>query len=402
MKYKFFLAAAVCTVMLTACASDAADEQEISAASHTSESTDESEISAAEETTSPETCETSLTVSEMSDADVRNVRMIETGYSATFVIMKNNYLICSENLSDDMMEYEYILRLFNAETGRIEKEIEMPEGFSISEIIADTDGLCRVVLENFNRNSDVGDETGFKYKVAVVNDDLTCEFVEYGPKSISTDHYGRKLATWEYNLIDADSGEVLISGYNAEKENAAWYETKWQEYEFPVDENRFVYRTGGNECLPGFGVYDFTTGEARIAENSKDLLPFGVYDGKIYSAMSAWDGFGKNIYVTDIETMETELYMNARHHFHEANDELWHFMQSDGDIYLIAEKHSDGIFSRELYKVNSNGSGIEKIYTYPDSTEGIYFNHSALSGDDIIYSEYSRNDTRGVHIYEIG
>nr|MDE7289487.1 hypothetical protein [Oscillospiraceae bacterium] len=106
-----------------------------------------------------------------------------------------------------------------------------------------------------------------------------------------------------------DSGEVLVEGFN-DAETELGLASKWFDYKFQIDDDRFVYRTCGFESMPGFGYYDFTTGKAADFPDSEDFMPIGYHNGKIYAELTAWDGMCQGELRTfDTETLESKLFM---------------------------------------------------------------------------------------------
>ena len=231
----------------------------------------------------------------------------------------------------DYDTYEAVF--FDIKDGSEINRVRLPEDMWATTIFAGTDG----VLVNIMGNTDVNDSCDNTAEVVKIYDDYTVEIVEdASPADMSFEACGHKLSKWNYDIYCTDTEpEIIVAGipyvgdgYDPDFRN--------QYFEFELDDERFVYRSGGDESLPGFGIYDFGTGTATDVPDSKDLIPFGKKDNKIYSVKTAWDGFGSEIFVTDADTLETTALAD----FPEWNDgrtSIYFDMPQNGE-YIIAEK----------------------------------------------------------------
>ncbi len=391
----------LCTVVLSACGSDDTeiseettihtDTAEITVISQTDEKTEqETSVPAdgepvTESTTVTETTpvETSPVIEELSEDG--SVRLIEEIYGLPKI--SKGYLISyvtdrGDEVTNTTENVECTVKLHDVKTGEFVTEFPMPKGYKIEDIVVGGDGLCSVVLYCYSE--DDSSETGFshEYCAAYIHNDFSIGFAGYTAEAKVFNHYERKLAEFDMGIIDAVTEETLIEG-NKNEDN--YYANQWISYMFPIDENRFVYRIGGVECLPGFGIYDFSTGTAMDVPDSKDLIPFGVYDGKIYSAYSAWDGFGTDIYITDTETLETELYIDLDTEGVFNGYRLNHFMYN-GEIFILGEYQY-----AKLFKLTPDGAEI--VYEYPEKYYS-FFRTDIDTESGILYSNYA--------IHEVG
>lgn len=159
---------------------------------------------------------------------------------------------------------------------------------------------------------------------------------------------GRSITEMEYgNIIETDSGDLLLNavfyGYG-HKGNIIY------SYEFPIDENRFVYSMYGYEWCWGIGVYDFKTGAARDIPDTYNFSPLGVHGGKIYS-ICVGDGYAENvIYATDVNTLETtRLFEIAENDYADS-----YGMTPDGEfLFKAVEKENENTSEFILYSADT-------------------------------------------------
>lgn len=243
------------------------------------------------------------------------------------------------------------LRFYDIEKNELLGVVEVPDGWGTYEMIPDAgeDILCRYIVSCsvFNEESGAYDSD---YKTVTVRNDFSSDITNgYTVQDSAFEVCGHNIAERDPDIIDADSGEIIVAGKAAEDDYD--FSGTRQMYYFPVDENRFVYRTVGYESLPGFGIYDFSTGTATDVPDSKDLVPLGVHDGKIYSVKTAWDGFGKELFVTDAETLKTEFFMDCPLTL-EGNDFVEYAMPESGDYIALKYLPEDEGESAVLYGIN--------------------------------------------------
>ncbi len=179
------------------------------------------------------------------------------------------------------------------------------------------------------------------------------------------------------DITDADSGSVLVAGREAASDDD--FSGTRQTYCFPVDGNRFVYRTLGYERLPGFGIYDFSAGQATDIPNTNDLIPLGVHGSRIYSVKTAWDGYGTELYITDTETLETEFFMDCPITV-EANDYVEYAMPESGDFIAMKYRPEDGGSPAVLYSIDPDTKG----YVSENIPEDFKYYSLTRSGDAVL------------------
>lgn len=238
----------------------------------------------------------------------------DNGWSYNNLFFKDGILCLNYLMSSSDVAYseEYQLRFYNTEENKFLAAVDIPKGWRIDERLpAAEDGeLCRFALYHYIYSEDGDSVREIEQSVLTVRNDFSSDItggLTANDRAVSV--CGHNVTDWENDVIDADSGRVLVEGYDGASEYDL-YATS-QRYMFPIDENRFVYYTAGYERIPGFGIYDFSAGTATDVPNSNSLFPIGIHSGKVYSLKTEWDSFGcgDTIFVTDTETLETELFM---------------------------------------------------------------------------------------------
>ncbi|MBQ3161369.1 MAG: hypothetical protein IJC04_04505 [Oscillospiraceae bacterium] len=383
---KIIAIAALISVLMTGCSKQQPDETTInsvteSATETTAETSAETEnvtTIVTEPVTEAET--TNLTEQEQ---EKEQFRMVYTGDCwRTFNL--GNGIICVQS------EQLYFVNVY---TGEVENSVSVPDGFSrpIDRIVrGNGDVLAKVVCSEYDYS--VTPPT-YSADVLIVKDDYTCEAIYDGnPAAASFEACGHNITEWGFlDIVDTDSGEVIIPGYTQEGDEYGFY-TKRNWYGFDIDENRFVYRIGGYESIPGFGIYDFSTGTATTVPESRDLIPIGCHNGKIYSVKGAWDGWGKELYVTDIETLETEFFMDFAQKL-TVNQIVDYSMPESGE-FIVANKvyysNDNGVYSAALYRINPDTAEIEAVIEIPDEYE--CYNQGYLIDKSTFAVSYNKED----------
>lgn len=297
-----------------------------------------------------------------------------------------NYLMSS---SDVAYSEEYQLRFYDTEENKFLAAVDIPKGWGIDERLpAAEDGeLCRFALYHYIYSEDGGSVTEIKQSVMTVRNDFSSDIAEgLTAKDRAVSVCGHNVAEWENDVIDADSGEVLVEGYDGEGEYDL-YATS-QRYMFPIDESRFVYYTSGYERIPGFGIYDFSTNTATDVPDSNGLFPIGVHGGKIYSLKTEWDSFGHNdaVYVTDTEALETELFTENPVSA-ETEYTADYAMTENGSFIVIQFDPIDESLPAQLYLTDTDTNELT-VCDIPDEFRGC--NMSQTDGGELII--FNRKD----------
>ncbi|MCM1382617.1 MAG: SH3 domain-containing protein, partial [Muribaculaceae bacterium] len=319
-------------------------------------------------------------------------RLVDIG-SLYDTIRINDNLICSPKYiqNDEYWVSQINLDFIDINENKILGTVSLPTDFNISKIYAlEGNALVKIVSENYDYESD-----SYIIYVATVYDDFKLEIVE-DPliKDLCFERYGHKIVEWDNDVLCADNVlDIIVPGYS-DVNDVYGKNTKWQTYMFPIDKNRFVYRTNGYERIPGFGIYDFSTNVAKDVPNSDDLIPLeGVHNGKIYSVKSSWDGFGSEIYVTDINTLETKFFTDFP--FSSSDSEHFayvkYYMSKKGD-YILAVKDGYEV-DRAICLIDTDSAEIISTYDVPDE---LSFGGTGFFIDDtnVALAGYSNNNSK--------
>lgn len=212
------------------------------------------------------------------------------------------------------------------------------------------DVLCKIPLIRFNN-----DKLKSDYAVIWVYNDFTTELIEGDPREIFSFPAGsHNISDQPYDLFDADSDEIIVKGF-FDAETELGLASKWFDYKFPIDDDRFVYRICGFESMPGFGYYDFTTDKAADFPDSRNFMPIGHHNGKIYAELTAWDGMCQGELRTfDTDTLESKIFMPPN----QTSDKFTEYTMSPDGSFIIAN--------------DFDGSGINILRIIsPDSGENL-------------------------------
>lgn len=349
-------------VMLTGCTEERQAEETL--INSVTESTSETTVTIAETETGSVTTivtepvtEKETTVVTEQEQEKEQFRVVQTGDCWRFFSLGDG-IICV--LSE-------CLNFVDADTGEFLVSISIPDDLNtVGKVIKGSgDVLAKVICDGYDYSTT---PPTYYADAIIVKDNYVYETIRKCESAdISFEACGHNIAEWGLDIVDTDSGEVIVSGYTKEGDEYGFY-TQWNEYRFDIDENRFVYRIGGYESLPGYGIYDFSTGTATTVPESRDLLPIGCHNGKIYSVKGAWDGWGSELYVTDLETLESEFFMDFPYEL-SINQMLEYSMPESGE-FIVANKayYSDDndVYSAALYRINPDTAEIEAVIEIPD------------------------------------
>lgn len=236
---------------------------------------------------------------------------------------------CFRNDSDE-------IRFFDINDLTVKASIAAPEGWELANdftrpcIEGSGDVFCKIKLSRFDSEK-LQDE----YAVLIVRNDFTTELTEGEPREIFSFPAGsHNISDQMYDIFDADSGSIIVKGFE-DTETDLGFNSRMYDYNFSIDNDRFVYRICGFESMPGFGYYDFSAGEAVELADSRNFMPVGFYGGKIYAEEGAWDEMCQGeLYTFDIETAEKEHFMSSPAAI-ENNDYTEYYMPPNGE-YIIA------------------------------------------------------------------
>ncbi len=381
---KIIAMAALISVLMTGCSKQQPDETTINSVTESATETT-AETSAETENvttivTEPVTEAETTAVTEQEQAK-EQFRVVYTGNSwRMFTLDDAIFCVPSE-----------CFNFINADTGEFIVSISIPDDFNTIDKVVKGSGniLAKAICSEYDYSTT---PPTYYANAIIVNDDYTYETIyDCKPADISFEACGHNIAEWGIDIVDTDSGEVIVPGYTQEGDEYGFY-TQWNEYRFDIDENRFVYRIGGYESIPGFGIYDFSTGTATTVPESRDLLPIGCHNGKIYSVKGAWDGWGKELYVTDIETLETEFFMDFPYEL--SINQMLDYSMSESGEFIVANKvyysNDNGVYSAALYRINPDTAEIEAVIEIPDEYE--CYNQGYLIDKSTFAVSYNKED----------
>lgn len=377
MKTKIILTLVLSAMLLTGCnkETELIDDFETSGIPLPSQATQASETEGDTQYILGGETETSVSVNESDPEEAyENMRLIdieklnreiENG-SASINIKScfiNGSIICALcGAETEQGHIRDIMRFYNIESETVEKTIRINNSYDFEGFIGGNDDiLCKAKLTHYvSRNSVVFEE----YSVMTVKNDYSFEYSEYDRQTAALSRVGHNITQWYNDIIDADTEIKIVEGYESEGDGYRIETVRSQEYMFPIDENRFVYLTNGYEYTPCFGIYDFRTDTAADVPDSEDLTPIGVHGGKIYSALKPWGKSPSDIYVTDIETLETVKSIDAL-----ASEHCCYKMPESGDKIVYIHDPKGDEFQTVLGVADPDTGNIKKEYELPYGSE---------------------------------
>lgn len=300
MKTGLILSAAMAALMLSGCSKgteltdDIQNTREASAAADAAETKyapgGRTEAASSESETGPAETETEFKLDLPENMKLLDVSKYNGGYSGLGSLKGDIYC---EIAQSNMYFYD-----INKQT--LEAKIPLPKA-NKAFIKSDESCLCKIRSWDKNGND----------KIITVYRDYTYDTSDYTLESASFSVCGHNIAEYGYDIIDADKNtKILEGGVWNNQENFGY------KFLFEIDENRFVYQKAGDVHSFGFGIYDFETGSDVYFADTKEHIPFGFHNGKIYSDIVGYcpddpignlsDDVHNDIYVTDIETGEKQ------------------------------------------------------------------------------------------------
>lgn len=341
MKKKIITAMIFSAVLLTACSKEnppTETERETSAVSQSITAADEaetdSETAPAEETTVSEESDTfwdnfdkSKVSSDHFDCRIFSLEQFEKGYGRDWHVhggFVSKSVVC-EGYSDwgsDDITRNY-LRFINVDSETIEAEIELPEGFYLSNMShAESDDENTLAKAYIARE----EGEGYVYGIVTVYKDYTYDIV-----------MDDELYPWYYNyyLGIVDNGRLFDAVNNVEyfpdTDRSALYK-------FSIYENRFVYEISAGGERNNFGYYDIAAGKSAEFPDTADFFPVGYYDGKIYASLTTADSEGiGEIYSFDINTLEKKKFVAVHTDTDNDGEFINCFMSPTEAGYIAAE-----------------------------------------------------------------
>lgn len=283
-------------------------------------------------------------------------------------------IICSYDWSEESVTVNFT----DLDSGEIINSITLPEGIDTAdELYAGVGDVLAVCLNEYFDH----DAMQLRSRAVKIYSDNSTEMIDDPlPSDMAFESGGHTFAHVGIDLCCLDSGkpEVIVPGSTKEDDESGFY-TRSVLHRFPIDENRFVYRILGYESIPGFGIYDFSSGTYKEVPDSQDLLPLGTKGGMIYSVRTEWDGFGTNIYITDADTLETTFFMDFPYAL-DMNMIVNYVMPESGDyIAAICESAND----LYIYKIDTETKEISAECELPKegasySGMGIFYKNTLI------------------------
>lgn len=298
-----------------------------------------------------------------------NMTFVETGYWKDFSIL-GDYICCVE--PKDYIDLTSILKFYDINTGRLVSSVTMPEGTEVYAVYEGT-GDCLCTTSLYKVIEDKGG-TSRENSTAVIFTDFTCDIRQEAITELETAVWlgAFSIVKRGKNLVEGRSnGYVLVEGYE-EEGDLIGKKSRYPQYWFAMDDNRFVYRMTGYECIPGFGFYDFETATDTFIPDSENLIPIGCRDGKIYSYETVWSGRPQGLYATDTETLETVKITEEP--FEMGNrDRIEYHMPDNGEYILIyREWYTDEEYTDRhcaIYKADTETGKILEETVLPSELE---------------------------------
>lgn len=374
MRSKIFSALILSAMLLTACQKQELDTVTEQTAEQTA-ATSQAETEAPETTTtttvttSEAVAETTTTAAETVPPKIENiggdvtldieVKKLDNFYKADRNIARLIFFgdvaaISSYGGSDSRIFF------LDIDSETVKAEITLPDDWEFAWYYTYTKGsgdvLCRIKVLRYDY-----EKYENEYGVLVVRNDFSFEIIEDEPeKSLAVPVGSHNISDIPYNIYDADSGEIIVEGF-FDAETELVFASKWFDYKFPIDAERFVYRICGFECKPGFGYYDFAAGKAVNFPNSVDFTPVGVHDGKIYAEQSPWDGECQGeLYTFDIETLEKKHFMSSPAEADSEEDFRGYvtYAMPESGRYLAAERFNAMSGTTEFYIISPDSGEV--------------------------------------------
>lgn len=267
----------------------------------------------------------------------------------------------------------HTLKFVEISSGKTVGSAEIPSEWDFDGFINGSGFPLKVLLDRFNRETNE-----LESAVLTVYEDYSTEIAEADGYNTAFDYCGHKISEFGYNILDADRELTkIVKGVPARSDGD--FEAEGRIFSLPLDEDRFVYRRTGYECLPGFGIYDFAADSATDVPDSDNLIPLGIHGGKIYSYYSWWDGVPEGLYVTDTETLETELFTEMPVDF-EGYDYGTYYMPESGEYIALVKPPCYESMDSEIYIIDPDTAKVSHKYTIP--AEVGYLTSFFFAGND--------------------
>lgn len=270
------------------------------------------------------------------------------------------------------------ISFFDLDEPKFKGKVSSPEGWRFNWyynlIEGSGDILCTAGLYRYN------DEEQTEYAALVIRRDFSTEVVEEGYEKALAVPVGSRNISTPYDIIDADSGTVLVEGVYDDSPSGFGNISVWYDHKFAIDDDRFVYRACGIEWMPSFGYYDLNRGTAVDFPNSQNRVPVGCHNGKIYAKETWWDGNCQgDLYTFDLETLGSEHFMSSIVEFDDiagTSEYMEYYMPPSGE-YIV------GVYQKRNYENRVEDKTVVYIIS-SDSGAALSkceFNSSSISSE---------------------
>ncbi len=335
------------------------------------------------------------TVSDEPTQQAGDIKQISVEHSHMApVISDNKILLWNSDYDQEKDILHYYVNVYDM-SGELLKTLPFDEYNSIAEMKAGYgDVLCQLVLDEYYNPED---DTSVWCVVDIMSDYTCINRGEYTYDKYYTVHGEHKVGWEEFSLVDAETGEMLVEGVRGTN-GKHYFDRLNQHYICPIDENRFLYRTTGFESMPGFGIYDYSSGEATHFSDSIDQMQLGYYNGKIYSVATTWDGNGTEVYASDINTLETKFAYSVPFDASSINSSVYYKMSPDGSfIIMLLESYGEDRERNpiELYKVSTEDGNVLWQTVLPDDL--VFSSGISFVDNDTLMLLANGRDERGVY-----
>lgn len=269
-------------------------------------------------------------------------------------------LICAPQYNSNGVDYsgQADLNFIDVNTNEVVGTVSLPSGFRLHEVYPMSGNILVKIINkgyDFETSSEV-------ISVAVIYDDFRLEIIDNASvNDVWFENYGHKVSQWGLDIVSVDDDPEIIVPGNVD---GYGFSTAPQKYMLPIDKNHFVYRTVG-EFVSGLGIYNYSTKTASDIPDSKDYIPVGVHNGKIYVVTDSYYGGGTALYTIDINRFEIKYFMDFPYEL-EQNANVYYYMSPDGDNVVILKAGNKKDVTPAIYIADPDTAVIRYTYEFPD------------------------------------
>ncbi|MBP1545398.1 MAG: hypothetical protein J6A37_02225 [Oscillospiraceae bacterium] len=144
----------------------------------------------------------------------------------------------------------------------------------------------------------------------------------------------RSVKNTDGSVTDADYGSVLCERVTGTDPYGV--DSKHMRFAMPYDHNSFIYQITGYEWAEGVGIYDYQSDSCTVLPDSKDTMPIGIHNGRIYTA-DCFDGVGTKIYTYELGVLKKELFCDLKEIFSLDTNDMVYYTMSDNGEFIAAQ-----------------------------------------------------------------